>query len=50
MPLVCLSTQFLFADINSGTTSSNFIPSVIIFAWTIVFPIIQLIVYKCIQR
>jgi len=48
VPLVYYSVTYLILDLKLGTRD-NFIPSIVILAWTAVFPIIQLIYYKTIQ-
>jgi hypothetical protein len=48
--LAYFSSLFLFSNIKSGSTGGDFIPSVVVFAWTILFPVVQLIVYKVIQK
>ena len=48
MPLVYYSVNYLILDIKNGTRD-NFISSIVILAWTLVFPIIQIVYYKVIQ-
>jgi hypothetical protein len=48
--LAYVSSLFLFNNIKSGSTGGDFIPSAVVFAWTILFPVVQLIVYKIIQK
>ena len=50
LPLFYYSVKFLLSEIVNGTiTSSSGIGSIIVLAILIVFPIAQLIAYKCIQ-
>lgn len=46
--LAYYSLTYLITDIKNGTRE-NLIPSIVVLAWTAVFPIIQLVFYKVVQ-
>ena len=49
LPLAYYAVYYLILDLKNGTRT-NFTPAIVISAWVLVFPIIQLVYYKVIQQ
>lgn len=49
IPLVYYSLSYLVLDLNASSTT-NLVASIVILAWTVLFPVVQLIGYKLTQQ